>query len=187
MQKGVSSLANSIKCDPKRYLHAAFKLRNRILFTDYMILCCTGPWDDPRFWHWYNEDEHPMPLLYKLGFSIHGSISGTLSWENQYSIFSAIVDSNPERSTEYKEALISCLPSHGQNKTQPEYYRALSECKDKEGKLLFSPQGGFADILRNNLVLIPKAVAGVGEWANYFLCGKIKEEDLPWDINEEDW
>lgn len=42
-------------------------------------------------------------------------------------------------------------------------------------------------VLKNKLVLIPGAVADEGHWADHFLCGEIEDDELPWDLDQEDW
>jgi hypothetical protein len=66
----------------------------------------------------------------------------------------------------------------------PVYYRSLYDLSDR-GESPFKPW--LEPIFSNNLTLIRDAEAGKGLFKNYFLCAEIGDEDLPWDINEEEW
>lgn len=48
------------------------------------------------------------------------------------------------------------------------------------------------NLMKSNLVIgdqsfHDRVVAGVGDFALMFLSARMDDEDLPWDINEEDW
>jgi len=44
------------------------------------------------------------------------------------------------------------------------------------------------DLLRNHSVLVhTDCIPGTGEMSNRLLCAVVDDEDLPWDVKEEDW
>jgi len=65
-------------------------------------------------------------------------------------------------------------------------YRQLLAVLDK--KEHFKAIESIEELLQNNLVLDQTNFgAGVGPYANRFLCAELADEDLPWDAAESDW
>lgn len=75
----------------------------------------------------------------------------------------------------------------------PKLFRVVA--KELEGSSnYYSREPGFSNLasmltqfLDSELTLHKTAATGVGEFEDYFLGFKLKDEELPWDINQEDW
>lgn len=47
--------------------------------------------------------------------------------------------------------------------------------------------GQCEGLLKSKLVLDKGHQAGVGDCEDCFLCAEVEDEDLPWDVDENDW
>lgn len=70
--------------------------------------------------------------------------------------------------------------------SMPSYYRNLYDHDWKANRT--DVRGKVGPVLRNNLTFGNKEeLVGSCECGNHFLCGVLKDENLPWDLEEEDW
>jgi hypothetical protein len=71
----------------------------------------------------------------------------------------------------------------------PSFFRRIFERDDLPLDVSMSDLN-IPGLLRNNLVLdrSPRSPGETDEEdEEYFLCGEIEDEDLPWDLEEVDW
>jgi hypothetical protein len=69
----------------------------------------------------------------------------------------------------------------------PKFFRNIADMDDVPGGFEVEDLC-LTDSFMNNLVLDGKwLIAGEDSVEDYFLCAAIKDEDLPWDLDETDW
>lgn len=68
----------------------------------------------------------------------------------------------------------------------PEYYRKLYTYLGRGIPDSYEPL--LKPLVKNNLCLDRSGeVSGQGSYAQYFLCADISDEDLPWNVHQDDW
>ncbi|TGO39697.1 hypothetical protein BHYA_0049g00330 [Botrytis hyacinthi] len=184
-------------------LNLAFKLRSPELFRECMI-CLVGRWQDitgdfpiesqPEML--YNP-ELTNPKLNELAIKLHNQMCIRISATQRQIVFCCQVKSN---ALEIKAKIEKCYldkmklrkteqgPYRGQV-SLPEYFQAFGE----ESSGIFAL--AVSDILKNELIFNKSLRAGDivfpkkkhNDVQSYFLCTEIKDEDLPWDLNQTDW
>jgi len=171
-------------------LETAVQLRSAKLFRECLILTL-GPWHEPAF------KTLGDLRLKKLAQNVYNGIAAKISAAHAYlAVSMARLENVAQRSPKSKfmkdymfDAALATLRDSSdkmgrQSISLPVYYRKLYDVSwggESPFKHLLEP------IFRNNLALIRDAEAGKGQFKNYFLCGEIEDDDLPWDITEEEW
>jgi hypothetical protein len=171
-------------------LKTATQLRSAKLFRECLFLTL-GPWDEPVF------KTLEDPKMKKLTQNVYNGIAAKISATHAgLAVSMARLENVAQRSPKSKfmkdymfdAALATLRDSSDKTGCQsillPVYYRKLYDVSwggESPFKHLLEP------IFRNNLALIRDAEAGKGQFKNYFLCGEIEDDDLPWDITEEEW
>jgi hypothetical protein len=171
-------------------LKTATQLRSAKLFRECLFLTL-GPWDEPVF------KTLEDPKMKKLAQNVYNGIAAKISATHAgLAVSMARLENVAQRSPKSKfmkdymfdAALATLRDSSDKTGCQsillPVYYRKLYDVSwggESPFKHLLEP------IFSNNLALIRDAEAGKGQFKNYFLCGEIEDDDLPWDITEEEW
>ncbi|TGO08202.1 hypothetical protein BTUL_0221g00190 [Botrytis tulipae] len=184
-------------------LNSAFKLRSPELFRECMI-SLVGRWQ--QFTRDFPVEGQPEmlynpelenPKLNELAIKLHNEMCIRISATQRQIVFCCQVKSN---ALEIKTKIEKCyLEKMKLRKTEqgffrgqvslPEYFQAFGE----ESSGIFAR--AVSDILKNELIFNKPLRAGdivfPGKTPNdvqsYFLCVEIKDEDLPWDLNQTDW
>jgi hypothetical protein len=168
---------------------AAAKLRNALLFRESLIWV-VGPHRNPLFRT--ISDAH----LRMVARCVHGEISSEINIVNENLLQEFADDWDSEWENEKDAKFLSTVNDcallgqfeGGVTKALavPAYYQSFvtqaEEILDnKKAELL-------RGLLRSNLILDRGVYeAGEGDLMDNFLCAKIADEDLPWDITETDW
>ncbi|TVY47964.1 hypothetical protein LOCC1_G002625, partial [Lachnellula occidentalis] len=171
-------------------LEAAVKLRNEVLYRECMTLLM-GPWSKPKYLMIKDKKLKQLAAL-----AHHSICCRVLSSQND--LMEDVVGDNDEvvkiyreREREASAKTMYEKPNQSPRLRLPRLYRQLVD----------GPFGGnYERLLTNNLALFPaagqehagpfmfKAQPGVGGYwcEDYFLCLKIKDDELPWDVNQQD-
>lgn len=83
-----------------------------------------------------------------------------------------------------KRSAAKCTPSTDKV-SLPSYYRNLWDFKSSDGMHEFRYSMGC--LMDNRPILARHAKAGKGAFENYFLCGTLDLDELPWDYDDHDW
>lgn len=176
-------------------LAPAGKLRNQVLFTECLIHA-TGPWAAPRYLKL--ED----PELRRIGEKAYNNIVKAIGDfqrdllkfnKGEWSLIQKRKALEQDSSTMIKIAY-DCPTDSGPARTDKsklrlsQYYRAVYE--DIGHGILSDFKHLLLPLLKSNLKLDTSGeISGQkdGKYAQCFLCAEIDDEDLPWDINQEDW
>ncbi|KAF7911437.1 uncharacterized protein EAF01_002944 [Botrytis porri] len=184
-------------------LNLAFRLRSPELFRECMI-CLVGRWQDHTCQ--YPIESQPEMLynpkltnrkLNELAIKLHNQICIKVSATQRQIVFHCQVKPNAlgikakiERSYLDKMKRRETEKGvYGGQVSLPEYFQTFGE--DSSGIFALA----VSDILKNELIFNKSLRAGdilfPGKTQNdiqaHFLCAEIKDEDLPWDLNETDW
>lgn len=168
------------------FIEGAVKLRNETLFRDCLILQ-QSPWTDPQF-HYLKDVK-----LSKAAAVVRRRIKeviGDLSIDIMH-ILNTMKQDDPATHSEMWYFMQEAAARSVDDKKRfcaPKYYRLLQNFKAKND---IQP---FEDIIKmehaltdNNMVMNRYCESGSESWEDCFFCGEVREEDLPWDITEEDW
>jgi hypothetical protein len=150
----------------------AFKLRSKLLFNECLIHIL-GPWKDPKFGTISDLSLRRMAqtayhILCVKVISAHQDLINVMGASRAGSDVTKCLSDSAK-----------ALSRNGYVQ-QPEFYARLA--KD------LWPYGSPSNVKRlisNSLVFNPCATAGVGKYADFFLCATIHEP--PWDETETDW
>ncbi|TVY93029.1 hypothetical protein LAWI1_G004291, partial [Lachnellula willkommii] len=167
-------------------LETAVKLRNAVLYRECMTLLM-GPWSKPKYLMIKDKK------LKQLAALAHHSICHDVII-SQNRLFRNILCRSGEAVNLYRELE---REAGGYQTLHSTSLRLPRLCR----QLINKPYGElFESLLTNNLTLFPaagKAVCGPfsdkaqpgvpGYWCeDYFFCLEIEDDELPWDVNEQD-
>ena len=179
-------LLSAAKYTPLEMIVVATKLRHSILFTEALIYT-VGQW-------WRLGDK--IPKLKKENRAIYKAIvaSEAQILERLAVLKVKISHACAENHTIFDTVQTIERQHFAGLESKPlryvGYYRDLLKAfqkKDHSRPLVNSIIQLLNALLANNLVGDREAVAGVGWYAESFLCATIDDEDLPWDQAEMDW
>ncbi|KAH8680076.1 hypothetical protein BGZ60DRAFT_428359 [Tricladium varicosporioides] len=188
------TIAEIIRLNSCVTLEIAAKLRNEVLFKE-CAAHAINPWGNPAFRHHAFED-HRLKEILQITYG--NLCEKVVNIQQQILLVQANLEPKDLRQHFHRASdnvLPGCLQSVGllpstQKKINlPAYFRGLSN-----SRIGLPP--GFKDviapILSNNLVLAGSgtrtdAAGSDGFYYTYFLCTKVPDESLPWDLNDMDW
>ncbi|KAF7958335.1 hypothetical protein EAE96_001886 [Botrytis aclada] len=189
--------------EPSALLDLAVKLRSPELFWECMI-CLVGKWQDSAYQYPIeSQSEMPYnpklanPKLNELAIKLHNQICTKTSAAQQKILDCCQINSNAlevknKIEKRYLKKTRLRETEHGfdhDRASLPEYFRAFGE--ESSGVFALA----VSDILQNRLIFNKSLRAGDNQFSgntyydvqSHFLCAEIKDEDLPWDLNETDW
>jgi hypothetical protein len=166
-------------------LPAAAKLRHKRLFSD-CILLSIGPWHQP------NISNIEDPNLRAIAQAVRGRMSVKVANILEHIISTSTSEYGRTQAT--FEAIVRDIAECGRknrvrtNKRDvclPLYIKAISGLKHDD-RILMLGDACF-EVLVNRLYLSPHVDFEMYSLEDRFLCEKITDEELPWDIHEADW
>jgi hypothetical protein len=171
-------LISSIGKDPCSLLVSASKLRHKVLFRECFIHVL-GPWSRPRH-HQLSE-----PALRHLAATKTESLNSWVlgAYEGIVGLASGVI-SDPTLARQFLDLAPYCV--FGNEILFPKFLRLCYEYIEnnyKDGPI-YPP---FSRLLANKLALNEDAVAGAGDFADFFLCCELDDDELPWDVTQTDW
>jgi hypothetical protein len=175
-------LISAIEKDPCSLLVSAHKLRHKVLFQECYIHAL-GPQSHPRYYHQLSDEvlrdfiEKKRGLLGTQVLRAYNTIvrlASGLIWP----ISDAI---DPKQFLNFAP---DCV--FGNDILYPKFFRLCYE------HIVNNYDNGqvyclFSQLLENKLALNKDAVAGVGDFADFFLCCELKDDELPWDVTQTNW
>ncbi len=176
-------LGFAVMDDPDKFIKIGVKLRNYLLFKDSFIMRL-GPWVDQAT----DRCEWESARFAKLAERVHNRIGGSIAF-----IHSCLL-AEIKRNKGNNETMKRCLADYAESGllqgvggllSLPRYYQAIYDTQSPDGSSLF--ESDLEPLMSNRLELIKWIKAGEGAYKDWFLCGKIEDDELPWDIEEEDW
>ncbi|KAL2063645.1 hypothetical protein VTL71DRAFT_5450 [Oculimacula yallundae] len=169
-----------LKDFPCEVITAASKLRNELLFRECLPFL-TGPWHQPAYL------QMPKTKLRKVIHHVWLEVAAKVG-----ETFRALTDDieDEKRKGDNETACIFAAGASMQNLASSSVYVSLPRMlKEIDEKTLWK-SGEFAKrmngLLRNNLVLTSQFYAE-DYLQDHFLSAAIDNEDLPWDVNEENF
>jgi hypothetical protein len=180
-------LTSQVPANPLKFLPIAAKLRNALLFKESLIQAI-GPWKSPRYLQLTDSN------LKQAAIRAFGALSTSIV-KVQCQLLAATqgLPTNygshewGKRINAYIEGNLSLCYSNSDGVLNlPHFIRRMHNCVCGENNttlvhLLFP-------ILKNNLILDRTgAIAGEGNYKDFFLCIEIDDADLPWDQTQLDW
>lgn len=168
-------LIKGMKDDPCSVLQASQKLRNGVLFQDALIYTL-GPWSAPR----YEKLSDPglRAVVERESHRIKALVGEVYRGIVRFQLKESY---NTKPATEMLNSLKTAFPNG--RLRDPELVRF---CSQELGNIEVIGKAVLL-LLQNKLLLDRDAVAGKGEFEDFFLCGNIKNSDLPWDQNQNDF
>ncbi|CAG8962365.1 hypothetical protein HYFRA_00014162 [Hymenoscyphus fraxineus] len=189
-----TAFVESIAKECRNLLETAARLRNKLLFKECLIHL-TGPWIKPQYLSLQE------PLLKAAGEKAYESIliliakyhEETLRLTHHSYGRNVKVENLQFEVSEYctmdeinPSLLITGRPKIEKRLRLPEYYRKLY-ARIGNG-LPLSYESILKPLLKSNLRLDRSGeLSGKGKYAQFFLCADIRDEDLPWNIQQEEW
>ncbi|CCD49672.1 hypothetical protein H4I96_05279 [Botrytis cinerea] len=152
-------------------LKIAYKLRNRTLYKECMIHVA-GRWkSDPCI----SEDDMDLRIRVLVAY---GGVCDNLVTAN-HELMRLIVEFRAEHKIHSDLRFITMHYSS----SLAVYYRMIYE-----NHYNAEIDQTIAKVLSSHLILDPsKLGAGQGKYKDYFLCAEIRDKELPWDEEEDDW
>jgi hypothetical protein len=183
---------DSIHSNPCAIFEAAAKLRHKVLFREVLIWV-VGNWtqlqisglSDRRLRYLaqnvYGEISTMVSKATGIIIDVGLLASGLSHWLTK--VRDGIRSSNHEVRWKEKELDLCSRPQLN----LPKFVRNIADMDDVPGGFEVEDLC-LTDSFMNNLVLDGKwLIAGEDSVEDYFLCAAIKDEDLPWDLDETDW
>lgn len=183
---------DSIHSNPCAIFEAAAKLRHKVLFREALIWV-VGIWTQPQIAGLSDR------RLRHLAQNVYGEIftmvfkatsriidvgllaRGPSHWLTK--VRDGIRSSNHEEQWKAEELDLCARPQLN----LPNFFRNIADMDDLPGGFEVDDLC-LTDLLMNNLVLDGKwLIPGEDSVEDYFLCAAIKDEDLPWNLEEIDW
>jgi hypothetical protein len=166
-------------------LPTAAKLRHRRLFSD-CILLSIGPWHQP------NISKIEDPKLRAIAQAVRARISIKVANILEHIISTSTSEYGRTQAT--FEAIVRDIAECGRkNRVRtskrdvclPLYIKAISGLKHDDRILMLGD--ACLEVLVNRLYLSPHVNFEMYSLEDRFLCEKIRDEELPWDVHEADW
>jgi hypothetical protein len=171
-------------------LEAATKLRNPLLFRECLVWV-VSPWLDREDL----SEEITDPELEKIVFNVYNQIRTKVA-EAQEAIQELVGASlataaahqrGPQQIEKLRgwieEATLTSYSRVTGRILLPHYFHMLY----KKGLGSDIANGALSAVFANNLVFSSQLEAGNGFYKEQFFCAEIADEDLPWDIDEQEW
>ncbi|PVH75276.1 hypothetical protein DL98DRAFT_466661 [Cadophora sp. DSE1049] len=177
---------SQLQKQPCEMLQVAARLRHPRLFRECLILSI-GPFSKPKI-HMIED-----PKLHKLAKYAHAQV-GLLAAEAQIEIINVMEPyrlSNPklrnEMQARIEDAGVMCRKDPRTAAYLPAYYRKLWDFK-YDGIVTANPfRKPLSEVMANHLTFNRGYEAGEGQFRDFFFCGQILNEELPWNAGEKDW
>ena len=172
-------LIDNIRAHPVAALCCAYHLRHKQLFNDSLVYFIgRGPWNEspPRY------TQLKDPKLRQIAARAHSQMTIKLLSVRQgmFHIFA-----HNEEIGKDVVALAKRAKNDQGRVMSPRYFRLChNKYKANEENAQFVKKL-FGPILKSHLVMDKKAIAGQGDFAEYFLS--LELETYPWDESEEHW
>lgn len=200
------TLLDSMRYWPVEYLILARKLRHKALYKEIMVLAAAQ-------WRSINQTEmlDDYPEVRIQAIITNAGILDKLDLANR-EFLKITKAAKGQDARPWHPVILNRLQSHATSIPSdqlPQYYRMLYEDKfeitENDIKPAFSKvssstlqtwsreagtvvRGILEPLMKNNLTIDQsKDSPGRGRFSNYFLCGEILDEDLPWDVTEKEW
>jgi hypothetical protein len=170
---------------PVSLLKLAAKLRHPILFREMMVYV-VSLWESNRsIWEPAIKDAGLDDVLAKAYHAVHHLQASVF-----FGIFRGAVDDEAWRVKVYEVA--SQLEPLMATKKQMEMGffcdRLRDQLTDFESEVKLEVSQMLCALMKNNLVLNKGiCMPGYGDYFHQYLCAEVKDEDLPWDLEETDW
>ena len=172
--------------DPCGMLEVATLLRHPRLFRECLILSL-NPWSSPRYKTLTNTK------LRELASNAQERIKAIVAdtEKNILNAVDAMGKVDPGLKVEMKKYLSKakylCRQKEGEPFHLPAYYRTLSDYKPGRRPGRYPFKHLLSAVLKNNLTLNTTYAAGLILCSDYFLCGSILDNELPWTQEDKDW
>jgi hypothetical protein len=173
-------LVSSVGKDPCSLLVSAYKLRHKVLFRESLIYVL-GPWSNPRYTRLSD------PVLRNLATKKNASLNSRVLEAHQGIVLLASELIPVYSSRSLAKQLLNFAPecTHDSKVLYPKFFRLCYERIENNEDRIICPL--FSRLLANQLVLNSSAAAGTEDFADFFLCCEVKDDELPWDITQTDW